>query len=662
MYNHDDDQVDRDQQLDALLKHGQLAQALELLEAWFEREPWRSELLMRLAVVHWLAGEPARTLHDLDAFLALEPDNAEALARRAQALLMLGKRKDAEASLGRAEAIDPGTPGVLLNRALLLEEDGEFDLAIASLSDYLAVVPQDHLALARRSHLFRLLGYYPRALEDALACVAMRPDDPETHFAEALARITLEQGQEALNACDRCLQLHAAFLPALRVKIDLLADLGELDQAETVLAQLETTDPDSAPTLLLRARMAAGRERYPQALEWIEQYLENAPDEPYGYYRRGMIYYGMMDYARALADFQQYAHLAPRALEAYEQQFLCYLALGQYPQAVQVSRIAYDLQPQNFRVCYNLGFAQLLCEQTDEALAGFSAALALEPANEELLIRIHLALTDHASPETRRSWFTTAEAEFGARSPLLTGLLADIHLDAGEYEEALRLARAVLAANPQHPYGYLLAIKALSLLDRYPEARAQADAGIALLPDDGRLRVARAMLARDSGNTDDALRELDIAARLLPGDAEVPLQQALTYAGDGRVKQAAQLLKQAQALDTSRTDIRFWLGYFLLHLRRYRESLQVADELLTLAPGGAGGNLLRGAALRGVGEDRQADEEFARAQRYEPALLARLLEDPVIAELQVPRRAGRLEHWWRALISGWQQRMQGEQS
>jgi tetratricopeptide (TPR) repeat protein len=247
MFNNNDDAYnpERDQQLDALMKNGQYEQALALLQAWNEREPWNGEVLMRMAVVHWLTGEPARTLRDLDAFLTLYPDHAEALSRRAQALIMLGKRADAEQALLRAEAIDPNTPGVALNRALLLEADGKYDQAIDALTAYLQAVPSDHLALARRSHLRRQLGAYTEALEDADACVKMRPDDPETHFAKALAHVTLEQGQEALAACDQSLKLKPSFLPALRLKIDLLAPDGSVyalkassgsDSADNVVA------------------------------------------------------------------------------------------------------------------------------------------------------------------------------------------------------------------------------------------------------------------------------------------------------------------------------------------------------------------------------------------------------------------------------------------
>ena len=72
--------TDRDQQLAAFISAGQFPQALDLLESWYAGEPWNGEVLMRMAVVHWLAGEPAHTLRDLDAYLLMDPENAEALA------------------------------------------------------------------------------------------------------------------------------------------------------------------------------------------------------------------------------------------------------------------------------------------------------------------------------------------------------------------------------------------------------------------------------------------------------------------------------------------------------------------------------------------------------------------------------------------------------
>lgn len=656
MFNHDDAyNPERDKQLDALVKSGQLEQAMQLLQAWQEREPWNGEVLMRMAVVHWLAGEPARTLRDLDAFLTLHPDHAEALARRAQALLMLGKRRDAEETLKRAEGIDPNTPGVALNRALLQEADGQYEPAIASITAYLKTMPSDHLALARRSHLHRQLGHYPQALEDAQACVKMKPDDPESHFAQALAHVTLEQGNEAMDACNHALKLKSSFLPALRLKIDLLADMGLIEQAGKTLAQLESYEPDAPHTALLRARLATERGEFALALEWISHYLDDYPDEPYGYYRRGMIYYNMQQYEKALADFIEYARLAPRALEAYEQQFLCYLALDQYDKAVEVSKTALDMQPHNYRLQYNHAFSELLIGHLPAAKVGFHAALDLAPAHEELLLRIHQALTEHAPPAERQDWFVKATVRHGNASPMLKGLLADIYLEEGHVDDALQLTQDVLRLDHQRPFGYLLGIKALCLLDRYPDALALADLGVELLPEDGRVRMARALVLRDTGHFDEALQELEQARGLLPGDAEVVIQQGLTYGSMERLPEAVRALRQALTIEPENSSAYFWLSYFLLHRRRFKEAFEAAERLLELTPTSAAAYLLRGASLHGLRRHRQAEDDLARVRALEPGLLARFGADPAIAELLSPSpRSGKLTRFRRTLTDSWQ--------
>jgi len=646
---------ERDQQLEAMIQAGRLTEALTLLEGWYEQEPWNGEVLMRLAVVHWLVGEPARTLRDLDAFLAMEPDNAEALARRAQALLMLGKHEDAEATLAKAESIDPTTPGVLLNRALLHEDHGNYEQAIASLTAYLDKIPQDHLALARRSHLLRQTGHYTQALDDALACVKMHPEDPEAHFAEALAHVTMEQGQAALTACDRCLQLQKDFLPALRLKVDLMADLGHLPQAASALEKLRELDPDGPHTAMLQARIAAEQGDYNAALNWINRYLDDSPDEPYGYYRRGMIFFRRGEFEQALADFTEYAQLAPHALEAYEQQFLCLLELNRYEEAAKVGRLTVEMHPSNIRLQYNLAFADLLCGQRDDALARFSTALALDPFDEEVLLRIHLALSEHTPPEVRKAWFDDALAQHGTQSPMLVGLLAEVCLDTGDIERAYTLSQQVLAIDRDRPFGYLLGIKALCVLDRYPEALELSNIGVTALPQDGRMRLARGLIHRDMGQNAEALQDLEHARELLPHDAEVVRQQALTYGSMEKIPRAIHLLEEAVTLEPENAEGYFWLGYFLIHRKQYQKALRAADQMIALAPQATPAHLIRGIALRGLKRFREAEADLLRAQQDNPVLYDRLSSDPAIADIIGPARKSRFtDRMRRSITQGWQ--------
>lgn len=648
----DADGMPREERLDALMQSGQLDEALAILEDWHEGEPWNGEVLVRMAVVHWLAGEPARTLRDLDAFLAMDPDNAEVLARRAQALLTLGKRADAEVTLARAETLDPTSPGVLLNKGLLLEDQGDLPGAVTALSGYLAQIPQDHLALARRSSLFRQQGDYQSALSDALACVQLQPGDPESHFAEALARITMEQGPEALAACETCLTLQPQFLPALRLKVDLLADLGQVDDAEVALTRLLLVDAAGNHTALLQARVATERGDYTTALEWANRFLDDSPDEPYGYFRRGMIYERMEQYETAIADFEEYARMAPHALEAYEQQFLCDLGLERYEDAAAVSKDVLERAPQNYRLQYNYGFAELLCGRIASAKAHFLTTLQLAPQNEEVVLRVHLVLSEYASASELRAWLSEAMAIAGI-SPLVKGLLAESLIGMGEYQAAFAHAQEILHTDPSRPFAYLLSVKALCLLDRYPEALTVADAGIAALPEDGRVRLARALVLRDLGQPDEALAELAVAERLLPGDAEVVRQQALVFGSVGDTDAAIRLLQQALMLDTTSADSHFWLSYFLLHRQQYLEALHAADTMLAVEAESAEGHLVRGAALNGLERWEEGNAELAVVKQHNPELLARIVADPVIAALIDPQQRDGVIDRMRRSVSRW---------
>jgi tetratricopeptide (TPR) repeat protein len=646
MYN-DEYNGDRDGRLEELLRAGHTDEAVVLLEAWYAQEPWNSEVLMRLAVVHWLAGQPARTLRALDELLTLEPENAEAMARRAQALLMLGKREDAEDSLRKAEALDPNTPGVLLNRGLLQELQGEYEQAIASMTAYLEIMPQDHLALARRSHLHRQIGNYPQSLTDALAAVALQPDDPETHYAEALAYVTLEQGDEALEACDRCLHLQPAFFPALRLKIDLLADLARIPEAEAALTLLEQVDPQAAQTILLQSRLAAERGQFERALALINQYLEDNPDEPYGYYRRGMVYFKHEDFAQALADFRAYAELAPHALEAYEQQFLCNLELGQVEEAVQVGEAALHQHPANARLHYNLGFARLLLDDQQTALADFQQAVQRAPDDAEIALRIHLALAEFTPPEVRLRWFQQAVNAFSHPSALLYGLLAEAYLDTGDSAQAIQQILQALAEDDSMPFTYILGVKAYSLLGRYPEALALAERGVTRLPEDSRVRLARAMVLRDSGYPVEALEELAVVQSMQPQDAEVVRQQAMVFGSIGEVGEALRLIDEAVHMDPGNAEALFWQSYFALHAKQYHDALAAANRLLSIAPDAPEGHLLRGIALAALKRQRDAEKEVAWARAHDPSLYERLSKDPVVSELLASLNPTRLARWLR---------------
>ena len=225
----------------------------------------------------------------------------------------------------------------------------------------------------------------------------------------------------------------------------------------------------------------------------------------------------------------------------------------------------------------------------------------------------------------------------------------------GRWNAHLNFSRQVLAIDRTRPFAYLLGIKALCGLDRYAEAQALAESGIAALPQDGRLRLARALILRDTGHPLEALRELEQAHELLPTDAEVVRQQALTYGSMEKMARAVQLLEEAIALEPENAETFFWLGYFLIHRKQYQKALRAAERMLALAPQATPARLIRGIALRGLRRYREAEADLARAQYENPVLYERLSNDPFVIALIGPARHTRFsERMRRSITQGWQ--------
>jgi tetratricopeptide (TPR) repeat protein len=639
---------------EALMREGELAQAQLLLEAWYAREPWRHDVLLRLAVVHWLAGAPARTLRALDTFLAVEPEHAEALARRAQALLALGKVVDAEVSLARAEALDPLTPGVLLNRALMLEQGGALAAAAAALGTYLARLPGDDFARVRRSHLLRQLGEFGAALTEAQAAVAARSQHPEPHLAEALAWEALDEGARALAACARGLQVAADFLPAWRVQVEILLDLGELPAARRALAEVVARQPDHPQTHLLRARVAAEAGERTEAFAALARFDEESAETPDGYYRRGLVLLRLGEYAQAEVAFADYITRLPQAFEGYEQLCLCHLARQAWPAALAAGQTAVACQPNNPRFHYYLLLAHLGAGDPQAARAVGERILTLAAGQDPFLLRTYLALMPVLSEPERVSWLERACAGGTDTRILLQALLADAYLDAGQPAKALPVAVAVCDREPASSYHFLLGVRALRALGRLPEAIQWAARGVDHLPADARLRGAYALVLRDGGHFAKALEELAHAAAIAPDDPLIPRQQALVLAAEGQVDEAITLLAGARARGVTDAESAYWQAYLLVHAGRPAEALPLIERSLA-EHATPEAQLVRAAALRGVRRVWESQAEIAAVGLQAPDTLVRSRADPVLGEY-LSRPANPLPVVWGVVRTWWSRR------
>jgi rhomboid protease GluP len=118
--------------------------------------------------------------------------------------------------------------------------------------------------------------------------------------------------------------------------------------------------------------------------------------------------------------------------------------------------------------------------------------------------------------------------------------------------------------------------------------------------------------------TDDAISELQAAARLNPKYLPARISLAEAYYSKGEYPKAEAELKQALAIQPQSLDAAFSLGFVYLAEHNSQDAKATFARLLTRDPGLAGAHYGLGMALAAEGDDRAAIPEYQMAIKMRP--------------------------------------------
>jgi tetratricopeptide (TPR) repeat protein len=207
------------------LQRGRAGEAYRLISAALKVDPGSADALSNLGLVLQALKRDAEALASFEKALALAPDHVEALNNRGRALADAARPEEAatcfdkvlrqqprhvEALINRgnarsalrqfdsaladydaAIAIRPAHAGAHYNRGSLLASLARYPEAIAAYDRALALWPSYVKALNNRGIALAALNRQREALESYRQALAVDPDAADTHFNEALARLTI---------------------------------------------------------------------------------------------------------------------------------------------------------------------------------------------------------------------------------------------------------------------------------------------------------------------------------------------------------------------------------------------------------------------------------------------------------------------------------------
>ena len=312
-----------------LLQQGKMDRALKLLDRVSARSDTPGELHALHGVALTQAGRPADALR---AYLrAAEHPPVIVAVYQAVVRILAEDRRTSEALplLARARNSFAAEPGPLLEIVDLYRVIGAADARLKS---------QTQAA----------------ALEVLTQVRALKPEDPGV----------------SLRLADRYVQL------------------GQADQSEAVLRELQERAPRNPAALSRLAELYLRSGRIPEASRQLEALRKIDPANPVTYYFLGVVALQEKEFERARNHFERAVLLNPALEPAQTDLAVALLSLQRPEDAVAVLDRARKEVPPSFRLEYLSGVARSQLKRFDQALEAYSAAEKLGATNQP-------PLTDH---------------------------------------------------------------------------------------------------------------------------------------------------------------------------------------------------------------------------------------------------------------------------
>jgi Flp pilus assembly protein TadD len=305
--------------------------------------------------------------------------------------------------------------------------------------------------------------------------------------------------------------------------------------------QQEKVDP-LAP-LLQQANEAIDKMDFAAAIDPLQKYIAQRPDESYPHFQLGYAYSGLKRLEDAKTEFARAIALDPKMAAAHLNLGLV-LIDSDPAAAAEAFRHAAELQPTESRPRFLSGFSLEHAGKFPEAIVQYRAALALSPKDYEAhlaLGRVLLRSNDAVGAEEQ---FRAAIAARGDAAPAKLGL-----------------GSALLA-------------------QKHYEAASDALAEyLKLTPSDRSAHFDRASALLNLSRFDDALAELDRSDTGAAPSADTLKMRGEIYVQQKKWKDAAEMLKQAITLAPQDSEIAEWMGRVDIELHDYPAAISVLEQV-----------------------------------------------------------------------------------
>jgi tetratricopeptide (TPR) repeat protein len=330
-----------------------------------------------------------------------------------------------------------------------------------------------------------------------------------------------------------------------------LEQQGSFAAAEQAWRAILKSDPQNAEAYAHLGLLAARRENYKDAIPLYRKALTLGPPLPSLRMNLGLALFKSGEPKEAIKEFK--AVLSSPGISSADALRLrllvgmAYYAQGQYAEAVPFLQKAAAADPHNLPVRLVLAHSCLWSQQNQCVLDTYQEIVAIDPNSAEACIVAGEAMDAMKNTSGAIEQFRLAiranPRQLGAHFGL--GYLLWTQKD---YDEASKEFQAELALQPDHGQSLLYLGDIQVKGNRLGEARPLLERAEKALPNEALVHLDMGIIFSETGQLDDAIRELNEAARLDPTDADAHWRLSRIYRSRGDTRAAQQEVAKTMQL------------------------------------------------------------------------------------------------------------------
>ena len=348
---------------------------------------------------------------------------------------------------------------------------------------------------------------------------------------------------------------------------------------------------DPLAPLLQQAKDDIDKSDFASALDPLQKYIAQRPDEPYPHFQLGYAFAGLKRQEDAKAEFSRAIALDPKMPAAYLNLGLVLMEIDPGAAAEAFRRVA-ELQPTESRPRFLAGYSLERAGKFTDAIEQYRGALAISPNEYDIHLALGRALLRTNDAPGAEEQFRAAVAARAASSPARLGL-ANTLLAQKKYDTASDALAEYLKLNPGDRPAHFDRASALLNLNRYDDAIAEldrAESGSVPAPEALKMRGEIDMRQKKWKESRDVLtraiqaspKDVEVAAWL--GHVDIQLRD---YAA------ASNILQQVYRQDPQSTEVLRDLANALFLNEDYPAAIEAMDSLAKLESPNAGSWFVR---------------------------------------------------------------------